>query len=119
MVDTQTMQVTVFEGSTPIGTAVLDALDPPMGVAMGKFNPTPAYVVDHHANVIDGDYAGDRSEILRVERADGVRILSGAVSIHDWSELGERELHLLGIFEPQYKTLFSEHPDFKAYWGKD
>ncbi len=114
------MHVTILEGFTPIGTAYLDALDPPMGVAMGKFEPTSAYVVDRHANVVDGDYIADRSEILRVEGPDGVRLMSGAIAIHDYgSELGEQELHLLGIYEPPYETLFGENPDFKAYWGTD
>ncbi|QDX25584.1 hypothetical protein FPZ54_05820 [Sphingomonas suaedae] len=113
------MHVTILEGLTPIGTAFLNALDPAMGIAMGKFEPTSAYVPDRHANMVDGDYIADRSETLRVERTDGISIVCRAISIQDWSELGERELHLLEISEPSYEALVGEHSAFRAYWGKD
>ena len=87
-----------------------------LAVAMAKFKPLPGYQVDRHANVIDGEYVGDRSELLRVEAAHGIALKSSAISIQDWPRPGEREVHLLGIYEPRFEELFREHPDFKAYW---
>ncbi len=110
------MKVTVYEVDTPIGEAEIFALDPPMGVAMAKFNPLVAYDVEQHANVVDGDFIEDRGERLRIEMADGVRLISQAISIQDWPALGECEVHILGILEPTFEVLFGEHPDFKAYW---
>lgn len=61
MGDTRPMHVSVFDGETLIGHASLTDLDPPMGVAMGAFTPSEHYVQAAHANVIDGDYVGERS----------------------------------------------------------
>ena len=112
------MKVTIYEADTPIGEADIFALDPPMGVAMAKFEPLDAYRIEQHANEVDGDYIADRSDRLRIEMADGKPLISQAVSIQDWPALGEREVHFLGVIEPSFESLFSEHPDFKAYWGK-
>lgn len=110
------MQVTIFEAEIKVGEAQIFALDPPMGVAMAKFSPSPAYHVERHANVIDGDYVADRGDILRIEMSDGVALKSNAISIQDFPTLDEIELHILGIIEPNFDKLFAEHPDFKAYW---
>lgn len=118
MVHQATMKVTIYEANTPIGEAEIFALDPPMGVAMAKFTPAPAYNAAKHANVVDGDYIEDRSDSLRIEMADGVTLTSQAISIQDWPTLGEREVHILGILEPSFDSLFSEHDDYKAYWGR-
>lgn len=118
MVHVNGMKVTIFEADTIIGNAEIFALDPSMGVAMAKFKPTSAYDVERHANVVDGDYIADRSDELRIELANGDGLKSEAVSIQDWPMLGEREIHILGIYEPSFDELFSEQPDFKAYWGK-
>ena len=111
------MQVTIFEAEITIGEAQIFALDPPMGVAMAKFQPSPAYDVERHANVIDGDYVADRGGILRIEMSDGVALKSNAISIQDYPALDEIELHILGIYEPNFDKLFAEHPDFKANWN--
>ncbi len=112
------MKFTIYEADTPIGEADIFALDPPMGVAMAKFMPLDAYSLEQHANVVDGDFIEDRGGRLRIEMADGRPLLSQAISIEDWPALGEREVHFLGILEPSFESLFREHPDFKAYWGK-
>lgn len=115
---TATMKVTIYDATSPIGEAEVFALDPPMGVAMAKFIPFPTYSAKLHANVVDGDYIEDRGENLRMELADGVALISQAISIQDWPELDEREVHILGILEPSFEELFREHPDFKSYWGE-
>lgn len=112
------MKLKIFEADKLIGSAEIFALDPPMCVAMAKFDPTTEYDMPSHANVIDGDYVGDRSDILRLEMPDGSAMKSEAISIQDFPTLDEREVHILGIYEPGFDQLFSEHPDFRAYWNK-
>ncbi len=58
---------------------------------------------------------------LRIEAtayALSFALKSSALSIQDWPELGECELHILGIEEPRFESLFAEHPDYKAYKGE-
>ncbi len=112
------MLVNIFEADALVGEAHIFALDPPMGVAMAKFQPSQAYDSKRHANVIDGDYIADRGEILRMELASGIKLKSQAISIQDFPTLNEIEIYILGIYEPSFEELFGEHPDFKAYWGK-
>jgi hypothetical protein len=118
MMHNAAMKVTIYEADTLIGEAEIFALDPPMGVAMAKFKPLPAYDVERHANVVDGDYIEDRGRGLRTVMHDGVPLISQAISIQAWPALGEHEVHILGILEPSFETLFCEHPDFTSYWGK-
>lgn len=118
MMHTVAMKVTIYEADTPIGDAEIFGLDPPMGVAIAKFKPLAAYNVERHANVVDGDYVEDRGEHLRIEMANGIPLISQAISIQDWPALGEYEVHILGILEPSFVSLFGDHPDFKSYWGK-
>jgi hypothetical protein len=112
------MKLKIFEVNTLIGEAEVFALDPPMGVAMAKFFPAIGYNQGRHANVIDGNYVGDRSETLRVEMEDGATIKGAAISIQDFPTLDERELHILSIYEPRFDELFGDHPNFVDYWGK-
>lgn len=115
---TTEMKLKIFEAEKMIGDAEVYALDPPMGVAMAKFYPAADYDVKRHANVIDADYVGDRSDILRLEMADGSSMRSEAISIQNYPSLNEREVHIIGIYEPSFDELFAEHPDFKAYWNQ-
>lgn len=112
------MKLKIFEAEKMIGDAEVYALDPPMGVATAKFYPAADYDVKRHANVIDGDYVGDRSEILRLEMADGSSMRSEAICIEDYPSLNEREVHIIGIYEPNFDQLFAEHPSFIAYWNQ-
>ncbi|MEM6475056.1 MAG: hypothetical protein AAF687_02695 [Pseudomonadota bacterium] len=84
---------------------------------MASFEPAAGYDLDRHANVVDGDYVGDRSEILRLEMTDGTELKCRAISIQDFPTLGEFEVHIIEIYEPSFDKLFGEHPDFKKYWG--
>jgi hypothetical protein len=112
------MKLKVFEADTQIAEAEIFALDPPMCVAMANFDPTIAYDVARHANVIDDDYIADRTDILRIELANGDDLRSEAISIQDFPTLGERQVHILGIYQPSFDELFGGHPDFVAYWGE-
>ena len=112
------MKLKIFEANTLVGDADVFALDPPMCVAMAKFSPARDYDPGRHANVIDGDYVGDRTGILRLEMADGSTMKSEAISIQDYHTLGERQVDLIGIFEPSFDELFKEHPRYTAHWAK-
>lgn len=112
------MRLKILEGETHIGDAEVFALDPPICVAMANFSPANDYDANRHANVIDGDYVGDRTEILRLEMADGSTVRSEAISIQDYPTLHERQVDLIGIFEPSFDELFKEHPSYTAYGGK-
>lgn len=118
LVHDHVIKLKIFEAETLVGNADVFALDPPMCVAMAKFDPAKGYDATRHANVIDGDYVGDRSEILRLEMPDGSTLKSEAISIQDFPTLNEREVHIIGIYEPGFDKLFSDHPDFKDYWAK-
>lgn len=113
------MKLTIFDAYTPIGDAEVFALDPPMGVAMAKFAPLPAYNVEQHASIVDGEFYEDRGGALRIEMEDGIPLRSQEMSLKDWPTLGEYELHILGIIEPSFETLFADHPHYKAYWSID
>ena len=111
------VRLKIFEADTLIGDAEVFALDEPMCVAMAKFDPAKGYDATRHANVIDGDYVGDRSDILRLEMPDGSAKKSEAISIQDYPTLNDREAHIIGLYEPGSDQLFGDHSSFEAYWG--
>ena len=100
----------VFAGAVHIGHSLLESGDPPMGVAIGKFVPSPAYssvqsqcraareLPQAHLNLTIACPNGDRLP------ADN------GISILDFSEeLGEIEVHAYGIGYPLYGELFPQH----------
>lgn len=112
------MVVEIFEGPDLVGTGQIYALDPGMGVATAYFAPTSAYDCERHANVVDGEYLGDRTSILTARFPDGGEIITcNAISIMDFPTLNECEIQLIGINEPPYADLFGDHPQYKDYWG--
>lgn len=95
----------VFAGSTPIGSSALELGDRAVGVAAGRFVPTPAYAA-LQAEVIATQHASQVALGLRVLRPDG-RLLAadGNVQLVDYSaELGADalELHVIGIEADQF-----------------
>ena len=110
------MKLKIFENDSLVGEAEVFALDPPMCVAMAKFEPSSLYQAERHANVINADYLGDRSNLLRIEMWDGTSMKCEAISIQDFSEIDERQVDLIGIYDPSFDELFSKHSSFKEYW---
>ncbi len=111
------MRVTISNGSSIIGTGVLEYLDPPMGVAFGQFSPTSEYHRDRHANTIEGVYIGDVAQSFSV-RSDKSEAIRCTVAIEYWSEsLGEQQLTVWFQDSTDFKNLFSAHNDFNAYYG--
>ena len=115
------MRFEVKLGSEIIGFSDLERGDPPMGVASGRFVPTPAYAsiqsycIKHreHWVSIPG---------LTVWVAGAAPIeCSGGVQIIDFSpELGEAgiEIHLKGVTNPPYGELFRHHAEvYKKQFG--
>ena len=90
-----------------------------MCVASGQFIPTAAYSRAAHANVIDGEYVGDRTANLRVISDIHGHLESKAISIQDFLPLDEIEVHVIGIFNPSYDAIFGNDPNFQAYWTRD
>ena len=99
------MRVTVFDGENVVGRADLAASDPSMGVASGVFHPGSAYSRAEHANLVDGEFVGDKSAELRVISEDHEQITCGAIVIGDWPTLKEIHLDLLAITSPDYAGL--------------
>ena len=106
------MRVAIHEGEELLGFADLAASDPSMGVASGRFHPSPAYRADEHANLIDGVYVGDRGNKLRVTSEGFGHIECHTIGIGDWPALGEIHVDLFGIISPAYADL--QLPDFES-----
>jgi hypothetical protein len=102
----------VLSGSTLVGYSELEAGDPPMGVALGRFIPLLAY--DSIKSAVVATSEADQSNLhLSVCLADGsVLPAQGGVQIVDFSaELGPEglQVHVLGIGYPLYQELFPAH----------
>ncbi|WP_084582052.1 hypothetical protein [Sphingomonas azotifigens] len=108
------MQVNVIEGDMLIGAAAIEHLDPPMGVAFGPFSPTLVYASASHANVIEGEYVGDKGLILAAT-ADPHGALNASIAIEDYGDLG-RQLTLFFRDGETFAALFATHPDYIAYY---
>ncbi|WP_105375092.1 hypothetical protein [Neorhizobium huautlense] len=115
------MEVDIMCEGKVIGHANLDPIDPPMGVAGGRFVPAPEYAPRLHAYVIDGDdnKLGESAELSARSDSYGMLPCAG-VAIEDFNEtLHEVNVTVLGMPYPEYETAFSEHALFKAYWRTD
>jgi hypothetical protein len=87
-----------------------------MGVASGPFTPSTQYDRIRHANTVDGTCVGDFGKSLRV-RADQGGEIEAAIAIEDWAEtLGLRELTVFFADGNDYRAVFSDHEDYKAYY---
>jgi len=108
------MQVNVYEGETLVGTAALEHLDPPMGVAFGPFWPTSHFESNAHANVVDGEYVRDNGRSLTAI-ADRHGALAASITIIDCAnpDLG-KELTLFFEDAENFAALFAAHPDYRA-----
>jgi hypothetical protein len=99
----------ILAGSVVIGHSELEHVDPSMGVAGGKFLPSPAYA-RIQASVVAARESS-QAHLSLVARLVGGRELpaQGGVWIGDYSaELGaeEIEVEVLGIGHPLYAELF-------------
>jgi hypothetical protein len=109
----------VLSGSTVIGHSELEGGDPPMGVALGRFLPLPAYASVQPA-VLAAPEGSQAHLALSVRMAGGPVLPSvGGVQLLDYSaDLGLEgmEVYVLGIAYPLYDQLFPSH--VAAYHAK-
>jgi hypothetical protein len=111
------MLVHVFLNGTNLGSANLTRLDPPMGVAMGSFEPTNNYDRLVHANTVDGTFMGHIGKSFSLVSDVYGTIESVGAAIEDfYDSLGERELTVVGITHPNYADIFCKYDDYKAYY---
>jgi len=115
------MRFEVKLGNEIIGFSELEGGDPPMGVASGRFVPTPAYASIQPYCIERRDHWLSIPELM-IELAGGAPIeCSGGVQIIDFSpELGEAgiEVHLNGVTNPPYSELFPHHLEaYKKQFG--
>lgn len=113
------MQVSVYQNGTAIGTAILEHLDPPMGVAFGPFSPSDRYDRDQHANTIEGDYIDDKGQSLSVRAEQHGRLNIASIAIEDWAapEIG-KQLTVWFQDGGDFVALFSAHDGYKAYYAR-
>jgi hypothetical protein len=102
----------VFAGSILVGYSELEHGDPPMGVAEGKFMPSPAYGAIQ-PSVVAAREGSQAHLALTVRTADGRELpAQSGFRIADYSaELGAEEIQVevLGVGYPLYEELFPEH----------
>lgn len=100
----------VFAGKTLIGHSALESGDPPMGVASGRFLPLPAYSSIQSQCIASRDLP-QAHLALSIARPNGGPVpVDHGVAILDYSvELGEIEVHAVGIGYPLYGELFPHH----------
>jgi hypothetical protein len=111
------MQISVYESEILVGTAVIEHLDPPMGVAFGPFSPSDDYDRNTHANTVEGEYVGDRGRSLAAIIMEHHTPTVATIAIGDWStsNLG-MELTLFFKDGENFAALFAAHADYRAYY---
>ena len=110
------MKALPTQRATVLGPGTVDHLDPPMGVAFGPLTPSDRYSAYLHANLIGGEYIGDKSVDFGVV-VDGRSVQAVSIAIEDWSSaLGEVHFTLFFKDGQEYETFFRDHTDFKAYY---
>jgi hypothetical protein len=111
------MNVAIYFEGSQIGSANLNQLDPPMGVASGAFVPAPDYVAERHANVIDGEAVADLGGVLEIRSEEFGILPKLDAAIQDFSAaIDEIVIDVIGIPYPLYHEMFSEYEGFKAYY---
>ena len=100
----------VFFGSTLIGHSDLEMHDLPMGVAIGKFRPTPEYAAVRSICIAAWLDRSQERLGLRIETPDGaVLSAEGGVMLLDaeGAPLSEAQVEVAGIPPPFHEKVFS------------
>jgi hypothetical protein len=105
------MRFEVKLGDEIIGFTELEAGDAPMGVAGGRFVPTPAYASIQSYCIKNRDSWVPIPELTIAVTGCSLPIeRSGPITIDDYSvELGEIEISIHGVPYPLYAELFPQH----------
>ena len=99
----------IFAGKTLIGHSALESGDPPMGVAFGRFLPTPEYSLVQSQCIACRDSSQDHLALFVLCPNNEPLAAEGGVAILDYSqEAGPEgiEVHAFGIGYPLYEQLF-------------
>jgi len=100
----------IFFGPVLIGHSALEMRDPSMGVAIGKFHPTPEYAAQRSACIAAWADRSQERQGLRVETPDGeVLPAHGGVTLLDalGMPLSEVQIEVAGIPSPFHEKVFS------------
>lgn len=105
----------IFISDCLIGHSKLEAGDPPMGVALGKFIPTEEFLLyDTHAIKIDDETRHWYN--LRAITPSGVELKCDAISLAEYDislTTSEPDFYFevscLGVISPPYEELFPHH----------
>lgn len=111
------MQVSIYQNENLIGTATLEHLDPPMGVAFGPFEPSDEYDRDKHANTVEGNYVGDKGRSLSIRADQHGPLETATIAIEDFDPVG-KQLTLWFKNGDDFAAYFSTHNDYKAYFAR-
>lgn len=112
----------IFHRDVLIGRSELESGDPPMGVAVGRFEPTDAFASLRDAMKPARDGAGkERRDMrflvdVRARSADGTALVCSHVEVCEYGEADHPlgwEVTCFGIEHPHYEELFPHH--VKAY----
>lgn len=101
----------IYNGEVLVGWSELELGDAPMGVAVGRFLPTPAYRLIQ-PQVVAAQGSASQGLQLSARTPGGVPLDCIGVCITDYSaELGASglEVSVLGISDPPYAQLFPQH----------
>jgi len=111
------MQISVYREGILIGTAILEHLDPPMGVAFGPFAASDDYDRSRDANIVDGQYAGSKGRPLLAYADQTAPLKTDSIVIEDDSDprMG-KQVSLLFLDGDDFAAIFSGHDDYKAYY---
>lgn len=103
----------VFSGPSLIGWSELECGDAPMGVAFGRFFPTPEYSsVQPLVVAAAGGPLPDELRLSIRARSGDLLQSTGGVHLVDYSaDAGAEglEVSILGVSSPAYDTVFPEH----------
>jgi hypothetical protein len=105
------MRFEVKLGNDIIGFTELEAGDAPMGVACGRFVPTPAYAsIQSYCKEHRESWAPIPELSIAVTGSSLPIECSGTITVEDCSvELGEIEISIHGVPYPLYAELFPNH----------
>ena|SRR5215467_6859039 len=106
------MRFEIRLGNEIVGFSELEAGDAPMGVAEGRFLPTPAYSSIQRQCVEHRDYwVSIPGLIVSMPGGEPIEFQGGVVIIDYSAELGETgiQVQINGIPYPLYGELFPQH----------
>ena len=128
------LKVRIYSKGVHVGNADLEATDPPMGCAGGRFAPLAPYAAiqpavrqlweaikrNHSEDLHESRARFDALDWTLVAEDGAVLECNGGIDLYDFEELGEGtiELHIFGLSKPDgaYLRYFSSDPHYCKYY---